>query len=49
MVGDTGVDIRSGKAAGSLAVGVRCGFGQDGDFRDADLILDRPSDLPGWL
>lgn len=49
MVGDTSVDIRAGKAAGSLAVGVRCGFGQDGDFREADLVLDKPADLPGWL
>jgi HAD superfamily hydrolase (TIGR01509 family) len=49
MVGDTGVDIRAGKAAGSLAVGVRCGFGEDGDFREADLVLDKPADLTGWL
>jgi HAD superfamily hydrolase (TIGR01549 family) len=49
VVGDTGVDIRAGKAAGSLAVGVRCGFGQDGDFREADLVLDKPADLIGWL
>ncbi len=49
MVGDTSVDIRAGKSAGSLAVGVRCGFGQDGDFREADLVLDKPADLTGWL
>ncbi len=49
MVGDTGVDILAGKGAGALAVGVRCGFGQDGDFREADLVLDKPADLPAWL
>jgi phosphoglycolate phosphatase len=49
MVGDTSVDIRAGKAAGSLAVGVRCGFGHDGDLREADLVLDNPSELTGWL
>ncbi len=49
MVGDTGVDIRAGKGAGALAVGVRCGFGQEGDFREADLVLDKPADLVGWL
>lgn len=49
VVGDTGVDMRAGKAAGSLAVGVRCGFGQDRDFREADLVLDKPADLTAWL
>jgi phosphoglycolate phosphatase-like HAD superfamily hydrolase len=49
MVGDTSVDIRAGKAAGALAVGVRCGFGQDGDFSEADLVLDLPEDLLEWL
>ncbi len=49
MVGDTSVDVRAGKAAGALAVGVRCGFGQDGDFNEADLILDRPEQLLEWL
>ena len=49
MIGDTSVDIRAGKAAGALAVGVRCGFGQDGDFNEADLVLDRPEQLLEWL
>lgn len=49
MVGDTSVDIRAGKAAGALAVGVRCGFGQDGDFNEADLVLDRPEQLLEWV
>ena len=49
MVGDTSMDIRAGKAAGALAVGVRCGFGHDGDFNEADLVLDRPEQLLEWL
>jgi HAD superfamily hydrolase (TIGR01509 family) len=41
MVGDTTVDIRSGRAAGAQTVGVLCGFGQEGELRraGADLIL----------
>ena len=49
MVGDTVVDVRAGKAAGALVVGVRCGFGQDGDFNEADLVLDSPTQLVLWL
>ena len=49
MVGDTSVDVRAGKAAGALAVGVRCGFGQGGDFNEADLVLDIPEQLLEWL
>jgi len=49
MVGDTGVDIRSGKAAGALAVGVRSGFGEDRDFAEADLVLDTSAQLVTWL
>ncbi len=49
MVGDTVVDVHAGKAAGALAVGVRCGFGQDGDFNEADLVLDSPAQLVLWL
>jgi phosphoglycolate phosphatase len=49
MVGDTSVDMRAGKAAGALAVGVRCGFGQGRDFADADLVLDTPEQLVTWL
>jgi len=49
MVGDTGVDVRSAKAAGALAVGVLCGFGERQDLMNADLILDSTADLAGWL
>lgn len=39
MVGDTRVDIEAGHAAGALAVGVLCGFGDRVELRHADLIL----------
>lgn len=49
MVGDTGVDVRAAKAAGALAVGVLCGFGEREDFGDADLVLESTARLDGWL
>jgi HAD superfamily hydrolase (TIGR01509 family) len=51
MVGDTTVDILSGKAAGAQTVGVLCGFGEEDELRQAgaDLILHSPADLPGVL
>lgn len=47
MVGDTTVDIRSGKAAGAQTVGVLCGFGQEKELRraGADLILPSTAEL----
>jgi N-acetyl-D-muramate 6-phosphate phosphatase len=41
MIGDTTVDIRAGRAAGSQTVGVLCGFGQQDELAraGADLIL----------
>ena len=47
MVGDTGVDIRTGKAAGAQTVGVLCGFGEEKELRraGADLILRHTVDL----
>jgi HAD superfamily hydrolase (TIGR01549 family) len=47
MVGDTGVDIRAGKAAGAQTVGVLCGFGEEHELREhaADLILPMPAEL----
>jgi N-acetyl-D-muramate 6-phosphate phosphatase len=41
MIGDTTVDIRAGKAAGSQTVGVLCGFGEEQELLDmgADLII----------
>ncbi|MBC5764153.1 HAD family hydrolase [Ramlibacter sp. GTP1] len=47
MIGDTTVDIRTGKAAGAQTVGVLCGFGTEAELRrhGADLILRTTSDL----
>jgi N-acetyl-D-muramate 6-phosphate phosphatase len=41
MIGDTKVDILSGKAAGAQTIGVLCGFGTEQELRraGADLIL----------
>lgn len=41
MVGDTTVDIKAGKSAGSQTVGVLCGFGEEQELLDmgADLII----------
>jgi HAD superfamily hydrolase (TIGR01549 family) len=49
MVGDTGVDVRTAKAAGACAVGVLCGFGEQGDLAGADLILENTAELEEWL
>jgi N-acetyl-D-muramate 6-phosphate phosphatase len=41
MIGDTTVDMRSGKSAGAQTVGVLCGFGEEEELKrkGADLIL----------
>lgn len=49
MVGDTGVDVRAAKAAGALAVGVLCGFGEMDDFGDADLVVESTAQLTRWM
>lgn len=49
MVGDTAADVRAAQAAGALAVGVLCGFGDRADLKRADLVLASPADLAGWL
>jgi phosphoglycolate phosphatase-like HAD superfamily hydrolase len=51
MIGDTTVDIRAGKAAGSQTVGVLCGFGEEAELqrRGADLILKNTSELADVL
>jgi phosphoglycolate phosphatase-like HAD superfamily hydrolase len=47
MIGDTTVDIRSGKSAGAQSVGVLCGFGEKSELlrAGADHILANTSDL----
>jgi len=51
MIGDTTIDIRTGRSAGAQTVGVLCGFGTEGELREAgaDLILRTTSDLLGVL
>jgi N-acetyl-D-muramate 6-phosphate phosphatase len=51
MIGDTTVDIRAGKAAGTQTVGVLCGFGEEAELkrRGADLILEGTSKLADVL
>jgi phosphoglycolate phosphatase-like HAD superfamily hydrolase len=49
MVGDTNVDVRSAKAAGALAVGVLCGFGESVDLQNADLVIGSTAELGKWL
>lgn len=51
MIGDTTVDIRAGKAAGSQTVGVLCGFGERDELerRGADVILANTAELADLL
>jgi phosphoglycolate phosphatase-like HAD superfamily hydrolase len=51
MIGDTTVDIKAASAAGAQSVGVLCGFGEEGELRQAgaDLILKSTAFLPDIL
>jgi len=51
MIGDTTIDVRTGRAAGAQTVGVLCGFGTERELKEAgaDLILLTTSDLLGVL
>ena len=51
MIGDTTMDIRTGRAAGAQTIGVLCGFGTEDELRaaGAQLILRTTSDLLGVL
>lgn len=51
MIGDTTIDMRTGRSAGAQTVGVLCGFGTEGELRrtGAGLILRTTSDLLGVL
>jgi len=51
MVGDTIVDVKSGKSAGTQTVGVLCGFGTLRELRrvDADMILPSTIMLKDFL
>jgi N-acetyl-D-muramate 6-phosphate phosphatase len=47
MIGDTTVDMRAGKSAGTQTVGVLCGFGEHPELerKGADLILESTPEL----
>lgn len=51
MIGDTSVDIRAGKAAGTQTVGVLCGFGEEAELKrwGADIVLESTSQLANVL
>ncbi|MBN1264188.1 MAG: HAD family hydrolase [Anaerolineales bacterium] len=51
MVGDTTVDMRSGRAAGAQTVGVLCGFGTRDELvkHGADVILETTASLHEML
>ena len=51
MIGDTTVDIRAGKAAGTQTVGVLCGFGEEPELKKkgADMILKTTNELVDLL
>jgi len=51
MVGDTIVDIKSGKSAGAQTVAVLCGFGTEKELKrvGADLILSAAPDIQSIL
>jgi phosphoglycolate phosphatase-like HAD superfamily hydrolase len=51
MVGDTVVDIKAGKKAGSQTLGVLCGFGNEQELKraGADHILKDTAELIGLL
>ena len=51
MIGDTTVDMRAGRSAGSQTVGVLCGFGEEPELLQmgANLILKNTAELVGVL
>lgn len=51
MIGDTSVDIRAGKAAGTQTVGVLCGFGEEAELKrwGADIVLESTAQLADVL
>ena len=51
MIGDTTIDIRAGKSAGTQTVGVLCGFGEEPELKQfkADMILGSTPDVADVL
>jgi phosphoglycolate phosphatase len=50
MIGDSAVDVRTGRNAGVATCGVRWGYATD-SFAEAppDVLIDRFSELPPWI
>jgi HAD superfamily hydrolase (TIGR01509 family) len=51
VVGDTTVDLKSGKKAGAITVGVLCGFGERGELErlEPDIIVESTARLADHL
>ena len=49
VVGDTELQLRVGEAVGAVQVGLLCGMGATQNFSNADLILEKPTDLTVYL
>jgi HAD superfamily hydrolase (TIGR01549 family) len=51
MVGDTYIDIKTGKRAGAQTLGVLCGFGTEKELKreGADMLLPSTADLKEFL
>jgi HAD superfamily hydrolase (TIGR01509 family) len=51
MIGDTTVDVRAGKSAGTQTISVLCGFGEEPELRrlSPDLILRSTADVEAVL
>jgi phosphoglycolate phosphatase-like HAD superfamily hydrolase len=51
MVGDTTVDVRAARRAGTWSAAVLCGFGQKDELKraGAHIILENTADLADFL
>jgi phosphoglycolate phosphatase len=49
IVGDRREDVAAGRAHGLRTVGALWGYGEPGELEGADLLCDRPHDLPAIL
>jgi phosphoglycolate phosphatase-like HAD superfamily hydrolase len=50
MVGDSAIDVRTGRAAGARTVGVRYGFDPESLVSEPpDALFDRLQELPAFM
>jgi phosphoglycolate phosphatase len=49
LVGDSAVDVATGRAAGVTVVGVTWGLGRPEELAGATALVDRADDLAPWL